>query len=139
KGFSTARLPSALTNTVWTTPESRYDLHPAYAFAMRSSRSRAVSASGFGSPARAGPTATRRQQVDTASRHTTRIPHPLLPLNAPARQPRPLQDRYTPNHRERPESPTWVMTCWTGSSLPMAGRGFARLARDRGRGKMFGG
>src|SRR5262245_30622260 len=69
-------------NTVLTTPESRYDLQPAYAFAMRSSTSWAFSPSGFGSSALTGSTTTavmRQHAAEVTSENTTRIKHLLLP------------------------------------------------------------
>src|SRR3984885_2378055 len=49
KGFSTVRLPPCSTNSVLTTPESRYDLHSLHVFTMRSIISLAEGLSGFAS------------------------------------------------------------------------------------------
>jgi len=64
-GFSTVRLPSASMKTVFTTPESRYDLQSAHAFDMRSRSCLAVNASCLGSSETAdgAPDPSRRRQA----------------------------------------------------------------------------
>src|SRR5712692_248555 len=70
--------------TVLTTPESWYDLQPAYAFAMRSSTSWAFSACGLGSSPLSGSTTVaemRQQAASVRTETTTRMNHLLLTPN----------------------------------------------------------